>query len=173
MTRASSGLEPPPGENEPSAALPYERRKALATWLALLLGSLGVHRLYLHGPSHWLAWAHLPITGLGMVGLLRLTHLGQDDRLAWLLLPLLGLMLSQGAFHAIVYGLTSDERWHDRFNPRHALRHTRWGPVLGAVAALLVGGGVLMSTIAFSGQRFFEWQLESQPAAQNKARLTA
>lgn len=160
-------------ENQTPEAQPsYERRKTLATWMALVAGSLGVHRLYLHGLTHWPAWAHLPITGLGLIGLLRLEHLGQDDRLSWALLPLLGLMFSQGALHAIVYGLTSDERWNARFNPRHAPRTTRWGPVLGAIAALLLGGGVLMSTIAFSGQRFFEWQLENQPLTQNKARLT-
>jgi hypothetical protein len=152
---------------------PFERRKTLATWLALLAGSLGAHRLYLHGPRHWLTWLHAPLTGLGLIGALRLNHLGQDDRWAWLLLPVLGLMLSQGALHAIIYGLTSDERWHARFNIRHAPRDTRWGPVLGAIAALLVGGAVLMSTIAYTGQRFFEWQLQNQPAAQNKARLTA
>jgi hypothetical protein len=31
--------------------------------------------------------------------------------------------------------------------------------VLGVVVALMVGGVVLMGTIAFSGQKFFEWQL--------------
>jgi hypothetical protein len=37
---------------------------------------------------------------------------------------------------------------------------------LGAVLALMIGGIVLMGTIAFSGQRFFEWQQQSSlPAA--------
>jgi hypothetical protein len=42
---------------------------------------------------------------------------------------------------------------------------TGWGPVLAAIAALLVGGAVLMGTIAFSGQRFFEWQFEAASRA--------
>jgi hypothetical protein len=32
--------------------------------------------------------------------------------------------------------------------------------VIGVVLALLIGAGVLMATIAFSGQRFFEYQIE-------------
>jgi hypothetical protein len=31
--------------------------------------------------------------------------------------------------------------------------------VLAAIAGLLVGGGVLVGTIAYSGQMFFQWQL--------------
>ena len=38
------------------------------------------------------------------------------------------------------------------------LRATGWAPVLGVIVALLVGASVLMGTVAFSGQRFFEWQ---------------
>jgi hypothetical protein len=30
--------------------------------------------------------------------------------------------------------------------------------VLGVIVALMLGGIVLMGTIAFAGQRFFEWQ---------------
>ena len=44
-------------------------------------------------------------------------------------------------------------------------------PVLAAIAGLLVGGAVLMGTIAFGGQKFFEWQLEAEQA-QNSKRLS-
>jgi hypothetical protein len=136
-----------------------EKTKTIATWLALIAGSLGLHRLYLHGPRQLLAWLHPPLTLLGLLGVHRIQTFGQDDRASWLLIPLLGLMLSQGALHAIVYGLTSDDTWQRRHNPCGEVRDTRWGPVLGAIAALLIGGAVLMGTIAFAGQRFFEWQL--------------
>ena len=135
------------------------KSKTVATWLALLAGSLGLHRLYLHGPRQVLAWLHLPFTLLGLLGVQRTQTFGLDDRASWVLVPLLGLMLSQGALHAIVYGLTPDEAWQLRHNPSGKVRATRWAPVLGVIAALLVGGAVLMGTIAFSGQRFFEWQL--------------
>jgi len=82
---------------------------------------------------------------------------GQDDRLAWLLMPWLGLMLAQAALCAIVYGLTADANWDARYNPAMPARSTAWGPVLGAIAALVVGASALMATLAFSAQRFFEW----------------
>ena len=142
---------------------PY-RSKTLAAWLALLLGSVGLHRLYLRGFGDWLGWLHPLPTALGLLGVHRLRSLGQDDMLAWLLIPLLGLMLSQAMLLAIVYGLTPDERWDARHNPGQPVTATTWGPVFAAMLALLVGGGVLMGTIAYSGQKFFEWQLESKRA---------
>ena len=137
------------------------KSKTLATWIALLGGSLGLHRFYLKGGRDALAWLHPVPTLAGLVGVQRVLELGQDDRLAWLLLPLLGLMLAQAALCAIVYGLTPDERWDARHNPGTPVHATGWGPVLGVIAALMIGATALMSTIAFSGQRYFEWQVEA------------
>ncbi|HET6150222.1 MAG TPA: hypothetical protein VFH68_21965, partial [Polyangia bacterium] len=53
---------------------------------------------------------------------------------------------------------TPDARWDERYNPTLPPRQTGWGPVLGAIVALIAGGIVLMGTIAFGGQKFFEWQ---------------
>lgn len=151
------------------------RSKTLATWLALLLGALGIHRFYLHGRSDWLGWLHPAPTLLGLYGVVRMRSLGQDDALAALLIPLLGLMLSQAMLCAIVYGLTPDERWDARHNPGGPVHDTRWGPVLAVIASLMIGGAVLLGTIAFSVQRFFEWQMVPAPAAsqvQKTQRLT-
>ena len=150
-----------------SALSPY-RSKTLAAWLALLAGSFGLHRIYLHGLGDKLAWAHVPVTTLGLVGAERMSALGQDDRLAWVLVPLLGLMLSQAALLAIVFALTPDERWDERYNPGQPVHPTRWGAVLAAIAALLVGGIVLIGTIAFSIQKIFEIQLESAPTERHR-----
>jgi len=138
----------------------HYKSKTLATWLALLGGSLGLHRLYLVGWRDALAWLHPLPTLAGLLGVHRMLELGQDDRLAWLLLPLLGLMLAQAALWAIVYGLTADERWDARHNPGAPVHVTGWGPVLGVIAALVIGATALMATIAFSGQRYFEWQVD-------------
>lgn len=142
----------------PEHAAPLYRSKSLAAWIALVGGAIGLHRIYLHGATDKWAWAHVPVTALGLVGVERMASLGQDDRLAWLLIPLLGLMLSQAALLAIVYALTPDERWDARRNPGLPGRETRWAPVLAAVAGLLLGGIVLIGTITFSIQKFFEWQ---------------
>jgi hypothetical protein len=143
------------------------RSKTIATWLAVIGGTLGLHRFYLHGLGDRLGWLHALPTVMGLVGVQRMRELGQDDRLAWLLIPLLGLMISQAMLCAIVYGLTPDANWDPRHNPGHAARGTGWGPVLGVIAALLVGGAVLMGTVAFGAQRFFEWQLEDQRSSSN------
>ena len=135
-----------------------EKSKTLATWLALLLGPLGAHRFYLYGWRDALAWLHLPPTLLGLAGALRLRNLGQDDHAAWLLVPLLGLMLVAAMLAAITTGLTPDERWADRHNPGLPPRATRWGPVIAVVIALMVGGIVLMGTLAFGGEKFFVYQ---------------
>lgn len=137
------------------------RSKTLATWITVLGGALGLHRFYLHGPKDVLGWLHPLPTLTGLVGVIRMRELGQDDQLAWLLIPVLGLMLSAVMLTAIVYGLTPDEKWDARHNPGQAGPGTGWGPVLGAMAALLVGGAVLMGTIAFSGQKFFELQRDA------------
>jgi hypothetical protein len=147
----------------PSAAaappLPPYRSKTLAAWLAVLFGTLGLHRLYVRGFGDVWGWLHPLPTALGLIGLHRHLTLGQDDRLSWLLLPLLGLSISAAMFTAIVWALTPDERWDARHNPGRAGAATGWGPVLAAIVAMLLGGGILMGTIAYSGQRFFESQL--------------
>jgi hypothetical protein len=140
------------------------RSKTVATWLAFAGGTLGLHRFYLRGFGDPLGWLHALPTAAGLLGVLRIRELGQDDHLAWLLVPLFGLMVAQAMLCAIVYGLTPDEKWDARHNPGHAGPGTRWGPVLGAIAALMVGGAALMGTIAYGGQKFFEWQLENEPA---------
>ena len=135
------------------------RSKTLATWLAVLGGTLGLHRLYLNGPSDALGWLHLLPTALGLAGVVRMRQLGQDDTVAWLLIPLLGLMISLGMLCAILYGLTPDEKWDAKRNAGQPGARTAWGPVLGVIAAMMVGAAVFMGTVAFSIQKFFEWEL--------------
>lgn len=140
-------------------ATTHRRSKTLATWLAVLGGPLGLHRLYLHGFTDLWAWLHPLPTALGVIGVARMRSLGQDDVLAWVLIPVLGLMIAQAMLCAILYGLTPDEKWDARHNPGQPTTATGWGPVLGAIVALLLGAGVLTGTVAFGGQKFFEWQL--------------
>ncbi|MET0519315.1 MAG: TM2 domain-containing protein [Burkholderiaceae bacterium] len=138
------------------------KSKTVATWLALTLGSLGLHRFYLHGLSDRLAWLHPWPTLLGLYGVQRMDLLGQDDRLSWLLMPLLGLMLVQAMICGIVYGLTPDERWDRQRNAGRSSGPSGWTAIIGVVACVLLGGTVLMTTIAFSAQRYFENEAQQQ-----------
>lgn len=135
------------------------KHKAAATWLALLVGVFGVHRFYLHGLKDRWGWAFPLPTLLGLVGLQRMEHLGQDDRVAWLLIPLLGFSLVAALLGGIIYGLTPDERWNERFNQGRAVSIGGWPAVIGVVLCLFIGGTALMATIAFSAQRYFESQV--------------
>jgi hypothetical protein len=137
------------------------RSKAACTWIAVLGGAFGLHRFYLHGWRDLQGWLYPLPTLLGLAGVQRMRVFGQDDRVAWLLIPVLGLMISLAMLMAIVYGLTPDDQWAVRHNPGLPARPTGWAPVLGVIVALLLGASVLMGTVAFSGQRFFEWQLET------------
>jgi hypothetical protein len=145
------------------------RSKTLATWLAIIGGSLGIHRFYLHGFRDLPGWLHPLPTVIGFFGVLRMRSLGQDDQIAWVLLPWLGCSISAAMLAAIVYGLTPDEKWNARFNVDAPEPPTGWGAVVGAMLALLVGACVLMSTIAFVAQRYFEYEAESEvtPAVQS------
>ena len=140
------------------------KNKTVAAWLAFVGGPLGLHRFYLHGLGDMLGWL-LPIpTALGLYGIQRVQQWGQDDRLSWVLIPLLGLTIAACALIAILYGLSSTERWNQRFNPQAAENavpgSTNW-LTIGAVAlALMVGAGVLMASLAYSFQHYFEYQIE-------------
>jgi len=141
------------------------KNKTLATWLAFLGGPLGLHRFYLRGLGDWLGWL-LPIpTAIGLYGVQRLQQFGVDDELSWMLVPLLGLVIAACALTAIVYGLMPCEKWNARFNPRAAPEdpagETYWLTVFAVAASLLVGAGVLMATIAFSFEHFWEYQIEA------------
>ena len=136
------------------------RSKSMATWLAVIGGAFGLHRFYLHGWRDVQGWLYPLPTLLGLAGVQRMRAFGQDDHVAWLLIPLLGLSLSAAMLTAIVYGLTPDERWSARHDPGALVQRTSWGPVLGVIVALLLGATVFMGTVAFSGQRFFEWQMQ-------------
>ncbi len=140
------------------------KNKTWAAWLAFLGGPLGLHRFYLYGLGDWMGWL-LPIpTAIGLYGIQRVQQFGQDDALSWVLLPLLGFTMAGCALRSIVYGLMTAEEWNTRFNPSAtadaAPGQTGW-PTIGAIVlSLLIGTTILMSSIVFSFQRYFEYQIE-------------
>lgn len=149
------------------------KNKTLAAWLAFLGGPLGLHRFYLKGWGDWLGWTLWAPTLLGLWGLERVQALGLDDTLSWVLLPVMGFNIAGCALCAIVYGLMTPEKWNRRHNPGMALDapagRTHWGTITVLAAALLIGTGVLMASLVYSFQRYFEYQIDearkiSQPA---------
>ncbi len=140
------------------------KSKTVAAWLSFVAGPLGLHRFYLYGPGDLIGWA-LPIpTALGLHGVQRVQDHGIDDPLSWVLLPLLGFTIAGCSLNAIVYGLQAAPRWNARFNPQleadHPAGQTRWSTVFAVGLALLIGTTVLMSSIVYSFQRYFEYQVE-------------
>ena len=140
------------------------KNKTLATWLAFWGGPMGLHRFYMHGFKDMGAWL-LPIpTALGFYGLERVQQFGQDDTLSWLLIPLLGFTIAGCALQAILFALKTPEAWNARYNPTAApdapAGRTQWITIGAIVVSLLVGAAVLMASLAFSFQRYFEYQIE-------------
>ncbi|MDO4592436.1 MAG: hypothetical protein Q4B46_06485, partial [Comamonadaceae bacterium] len=138
--------------------------KTVAAWLAFVGGPLGLHRFYLHGLGDTLGWM-LPIpTALGLYGIQRVQQFGQDDRLSWVLIPLLGFTIASCALVAILYGLSSPEQWNARFNPQAAQTaaqgSTNWFTIGAIALSLMVGAAVLMASLAYSFQHYFEFQIE-------------
>lgn len=139
------------------------KNKTVTAWLAFAFGQLGLHRFYLFGFKDKLAWLHPVVAAIGWYGVYRVQLYGQDDQLAWLLVPCLGFTLAATAIAAIYYGLTATEKWNARYNARLAASSagdTNWLTMGAIVFSLLFGATALMSSIAFSFQRYFEYQIE-------------
>jgi TM2 domain len=138
------------------------KNKTLAAWLALLGGPLGLHRFYLHGWRNRLGWALTVPTLIGLYGLWRVRQWGVDDTWSWLLIPPLGFTIAGCALTAIVYGLMGARRWNGRFNPRDGEEQgagdTGWLTIGAVVLALFVGTIALISALALTFQRMFEYQ---------------
>lgn len=138
--------------------------KTVAAWLALIGGPLGWHRFYLYGWADLIGWLHPIPTALGLYGLQRVQAHGLDDQLSWILIPLLGFNVAACALTTILYGLMSPERWNARFNPGQtsdsASGRTHWFTIGAVVLALLLGATILVASLVYSFQRYFEHQIE-------------
>jgi TM2 domain-containing membrane protein YozV len=140
------------------------KNKTLAVGLALLGGTLGLHRFYLRGLGDWVGWLHPVPAALGWWGVDRVLTYGQDDKLSWVLIPLLGVTVAASCLMAIIYALTEKEKWNQQFNPTLAADAsaggTNWLTIGALVFALLLGTIAFMGSLAFGVQRYFEYQIE-------------
>ena len=139
------------------------KNKTIAAWLAFLGGPVGLHRFYLHGLGDLMGWL-LPIpTVIGLYGIERVRQFGLDDPWSWILIPFVGFTIAGCALTAIVFGLMTPEKWNARFNATApddaAPGRTNWFTIGAIVLSLLIGASVLMASIVFSFQRYFEYQV--------------
>lgn len=140
------------------------RNKTLAALIAFVGGTLGLHRFYLRGWGDWIGWLFPLPTALGWLGVERVQTYGQDDHLAWVLVPLLGFSIAAACLSAIVYALADREKWNRQYNagfdPEANAGATNWLTIAVLAFALLAGTIAFMSSLAFSFQRYFEYQIE-------------
>lgn len=120
------------------------KNKTLTTFLALVLGGLGVHRFYLKSGSDRLGVLHLcsvPVAGL-------VYGIGHAPNPFWVLLPLL-ISYIVACIEALVIGLTPDDKWdalHNAGSGRSS--HSHWIVVVLVVITALVGATMLIATLA-------------------------
>ncbi len=150
------------------------KNKTLAVWLALLGGTLGLHRFYLRGLGDWVGWLHPVPAALGWWGVDRVLTYGQDDKLSWVLIPLLGATVAASCLMAIIYALTEKEKWNQQFNPALAADasagSTNWLTIGALVFSLLVGTTAFMGSLVYGLEKYFVYAVAegnkiSQPDA--------
>ena len=118
-------------------------RKALCGALALFLGGIGAHRLYL-GARWWWIYPLLALPAMGIA--LRSEPWYRHPAFFVATLVALAAMLE-----AIVFCLTPDEKWDARHNPGSPRRSTSgWPEALVAIVALVLGATLLMSVMAIA-----------------------
>ena len=120
------------------------KNKTLATLLALLFGSIGLHRFYLYGRRDVWGWVHLatlPLSALLVLG-------NPDAALIFSAGPLV-LSVLAGFLETLVIGVTPDEKWDAHHNAGSGkLSNTRWPVPLMLVLALGTGATALIAAIA-------------------------
>ncbi len=122
------------------------KNKAVATLLALLLGSVGLHRFYLHGLKDRWGWLHavsLPLSALLLLSNPKLP----------LLINALPLVISTltASIETFVLGLMPDEKWDLRYNPASGIKSdSGWPVALMMVVNLFCGATLLLTVLARS-----------------------
>jgi hypothetical protein len=133
-------MESKPADIGPAA----HKNKTVATFLALLLGSIGLHRFYLGGLSDRWGWLHavsLPVSAWLLLSNPELPLLVNT-------LPLV-ISLLTASIETFVLGLMPDEKWDARYNPASGITSdSRWPIALMMVVNLFCGATLLLAVLA-------------------------
>ncbi len=120
------------------------KNKTLATFLAFLLGAIGLHRFYLRGFGDLWGWLHL--LSLPLSGALLATY--PELPLLVTASPLIASALA-ASIETFVIGLMPDERWDATWNPESDQQtDSRWPVAVMMVANLFYGATLLLTVIA-------------------------
>jgi len=124
------------------------KNKTLATLLASVVGSIGLHRFYIAGQKDIWAWIHL--LSLPLAGVAITLFPNQPTLFTFGPLVISGLI---GLIEALVIGLTPDEKWDAAHNPDSGRQsQSNWPLAILLVLTVGVGAVALIGTIA----RFFD-----------------
>jgi len=127
----------------------YFRHKAFSALLAALLGSLGVHRVYL-GLRLW--WLPISVTMLTLPLLIGVHNWYQTPAFFILMIPVIA-----GFIHALILALMPDEKFDARYNLKSARKNNSgWNAVLIAILTLGLGAIIVMTWLALLLQTVFE-----------------
>jgi hypothetical protein len=121
------------------------KNKTLATFVATVFGSIGLHRFYLTGIKDVWGWLHLATLPICLLAYLLWR---QDQQVAFLFGPLIisGLI---ACIESLVIGLTPDEKWDATYNAGSGRQSdSGWFVVLLVVLTLGVGAIALIGSIA-------------------------
>jgi hypothetical protein len=134
---------------EPEPMMSF-KSKPFAGLLAMLAGSLGAHRLYLVLPYWWMYLLGIPFWVMAF----QFRHWYQHPAFFVAMVPVIAGMLE-----AIIICLTPDAKWDERFNPGSSRKSAnRWPPILVAIASLVVGTILMVTTLVLMFQTYFELQ---------------
>ncbi len=107
------------------------KNKTIATLLASLGGTLGLHRFYLHGAKRLLPWLY-PL-------------------FAWTLVPTFVAFIE-----ALRFALTPDDQWDAHWNTASSEKnHSGWLVIIVAALTLLGSMVLLMTMISFGLSRYY------------------
>jgi len=146
------------------AGRPLRKSKLVTVALAFLLGSVGLHRFYLHGLGDKFAWTHLLAMLAGAIGVTSMAFGTGNAALNWTFAVAGGASIVAAFLTAIVFGLRPDEKWDARYNPHGQPTRSGWPVIILVILSLMIGTGLLMAGLAISFQTFFESQVEAAKA---------
>lgn len=122
------------------------KNKTFATFIALLLGGLGIHRFYLYGWKDKWGWLHIASMPLSILALFAIADSAAPKSFA--AAPIVISVLA-GFLETLIIGLTPDEKWDARHNPESGkTSQSGWFLAVLLVLALGIGAIALIAAIA-------------------------